>query len=193
MQGRFACRPQVTPPQVTVGDGVETDRSSPEAQLCEARSRVLAIMAKRLGNHELAEEAVQSALAECLRNVRAGGSDLRNPGGMLYTVARRRSADLLRLWRRERERLVDVDRIDEQRPPAPQESDRLVNRERVRAIMEFLPRLREDERKVLRLRFLEERPLQEVAERLELDPAQVSRLQWRALDRLRRMLDEMEK
>jgi RNA polymerase sigma factor (sigma-70 family) len=68
----------------------------------------------------------------------------------------------------------------------------LVNKERVRAIMESLPRLPEAEREVLRLRFFEELPPREVAEKLGIPPAQVSRLQWRALDKLRQMLDDGE-
>jgi RNA polymerase sigma-70 factor (ECF subfamily) len=66
---------------------------------------ILAALHRRLGDFDVAEEAVQEAIAVALRTWRRDGVPP-NPGGWLATTARRRAIDLLR--RRTREsRLAD--------------------------------------------------------------------------------------
>src|SRR3954464_5964391 len=61
----------------------------------EEHGRVLAALISRLGDFELAEDALQDALVNALESWTRGGLPS-NPGAWLVTVARRRAIDRLR-------------------------------------------------------------------------------------------------
>src|SRR4029453_16811754 len=61
---------------------------------------IVAQLQRRLGNFDIAEEAVQEAIIVALRSWRRDGVPV-NPGGWLSLAARRRAIDLLRKRARE--------------------------------------------------------------------------------------------
>ena len=67
---------------------------------------IVAQLQRRLGNFDIAEEAVQEAIVIALRTWRRDGVPA-NPGGWLSLAARRRAIDLLR--KRSREVPLDVE------------------------------------------------------------------------------------
>ena len=67
---------------------------------------IVAQLQRRLGNFDVAEEAVQEAILVALRTWRRDGVPA-NPGGWLSLAARRRAIDLLR--KRSREVLLAVE------------------------------------------------------------------------------------
>lgn len=80
----------------------------------EEGGRVLALLARRYGDLDLAQDAVQEALIEASTTwPRDGVPD--NPGGWLHVVARRKAIDLLRREasreRRTREAVTDLERL----------------------------------------------------------------------------------
>lgn len=68
---------------------------------------IVAQLHRRLGDFDVAEEAVQLAITDALRVWRRDGPPP-NPGGWLSTTARRRAIDLLRRQSRELRRLDDL-------------------------------------------------------------------------------------
>lgn len=74
--------------------GMTTDAQI-EKTFREEHGRVLAALISRLGDFELAEDALQDALVNALERWRVDGVP-RNPGAWLSTVAKRRAIDRLR-------------------------------------------------------------------------------------------------
>lgn len=81
---------------------------------------IVAQLHRRLGDFDVAEEAVQLAITDALRTWRRDGPPP-NPGGWLSTTARRRAIDLLRRQSRELRRLDDLG-LDEPLAPEPPEA-----------------------------------------------------------------------
>lgn len=73
----------------------------------EESGRVLALLARRFGDVDLADEAVQDALLEAARTWPAGGEPA-NPAGWLLAVARRKAIDHLRRNASRQRRLAAV-------------------------------------------------------------------------------------
>src|SRR5262249_49442486 len=101
-------------------------------QVCRREAgHVLATLIRRLGDFDLAEDALQDAIARALERWPAEGIP-DNPAAWLTTVARRRSIDLVRRRKPQAElaELADdapgddigpatISRIDHDRPPPP--------------------------------------------------------------------------
>src|SRR6266487_1586949 len=83
----------------------------------EEHGRVMAALISKLGDFELAEDALQDALVNALEHWQVDGIP-RNPGAWLLTVAKRRAVDRLRhsATVEPNVRLLDPESI-----PAPQE------------------------------------------------------------------------
>ncbi len=87
----------------------------------ESRAVVLAGLAKQVRDIDLAEEALQDALAEAVRSWPGSGVP-DNPGGWIFTVARRRAIDRIRRERsetRRREVLEGLASLGVDQPVAP--------------------------------------------------------------------------
>ncbi len=80
-------------------------------------SRVLAILADRFGDVDIADDAVQDALLEAARVWPERGIP-RNPTGWLVTVARRKAIDQIRSAGSERRRALDyhLDAVNDDAP-----------------------------------------------------------------------------
>lgn len=92
-----------------------------EAVFKDSQALVLANLARRLRDFDLAEEAIQDALAEALRAWPRGGIPS-NPAGWITTVALRRAIDRLRreqTYARKREVLAGLESVVADQPRAP--------------------------------------------------------------------------
>jgi len=88
-------------------EGHPSDTSQPSAEdaalariVRREAGLIVAQLQRRLGNFDIAEEAVQEAIIVALRTWRRDGVPA-NPGGWLSLAARRRAIDLLRKRARE--------------------------------------------------------------------------------------------
>ena len=88
----------------TAPDSSDRQPSAEDAALARIVRReaglIVAQLQRRLGNFDIAEEAVQEAIVIALRTWRRDGVPA-NPGGWLSLAARRRAIDLLRKRSRE--------------------------------------------------------------------------------------------
>lgn len=87
----------------------------------DSYSLVLAGLARRVRDIDLAEEAIQDAFTEAMRSWPASGVPT-NPGGWIATVSRRRAIDRIRreqTYRRKAELLASLEKIEADRPKVP--------------------------------------------------------------------------
>ena len=99
----------------------------------EEAPRVLALLARRVGDLELAEDAVQDALVEASRTW--GDVPPDNPGGWLLSVARRRVIDRIRRADSQRRRADEAaEAWATSSPPTPEEELEAFPDERLRLI-----------------------------------------------------------
>ena len=92
-----------------------------EAAFRDSYSLVLAGLARRVRDIDLAEEAIQDAFAEAMRSWPESGVPA-NPGGWIATVSRRRAIDRIRreqTYARKKELLAGLEKIERDRPGAP--------------------------------------------------------------------------
>ncbi len=92
-----------------------------EAAFRDSYSLVLAGLARRVRDIDLAEEAIQDAFAEAMRSWPESGVPA-NPGGWIATVSRRRAIDRIRreqTYARKKELLAGLEKIERERPEAP--------------------------------------------------------------------------
>ncbi len=87
----------------------------------EEHGRVLAALISRLGDFELAEDALQDALVEALERWEIDGAP-RNPGAWLMTVAKRRAIDRLRRGARLESKTALLDAPEPQDEPEMDET-----------------------------------------------------------------------
>jgi RNA polymerase sigma-70 factor, ECF subfamily len=88
-----------------------------EAAFRDFYSLVLAGLARRVRDIDLAEEAIQDAFAEAMRSWPESGVPT-NPGGWIATVSRRRAIDRIRreqTYARKRELLASLEKIERER------------------------------------------------------------------------------
>lgn len=140
------------------------------------RDAVVRSLERRFGNRELAEDAVQDALACALTS----GETPANPKAWLHVVAHRRAVDALRGTRE----------APHAEPPelgtATDAAEVVVLRERVRSVLGALHAIPRRQRDALLLRTLEDRSYEEIGARLEVEPENAKQLVSRARRGLRR-------
>jgi len=140
------------------------------------RDAVVRSLERRFGNRELAEDAVQDALAAAL----ACGEAPANPKAWLHVVAHRRAVDALRGHR-------EAPYAD---PPevgvACDAAEVVALRERVRTVLGALHAIPRRQRDALLLRTLEDRSYEEIGAQLDVDPDNAKQLVSRGRRGLRR-------
>ena len=92
-----------------------TTESQIEKTFREEHGRVLAALIGRLGDFELAEDALQDALVNALERWQMDGAP-RNPGAWLMTVAKRRAIDRLRHSRFEEHNPAILESLKQEEP-----------------------------------------------------------------------------
>jgi RNA polymerase sigma-70 factor, ECF subfamily len=157
-------------------------------ELCRREWRpVYALLYATLRDRQESEDATQEVFLRALRSFdryRHRETPFRS---YLATIAK----NLLRdCWRRHRPTLVDLE--DQQDPPSsdPQPDERVIAADTHRSVHDLLDTLNPDQRDVIRLRVLEGRPTDEVAEILGRNSNAIRQLQYRALSTLRTRMQE---
>ena len=137
--------------------------------------RVYAYVARRVGDRAETEDLVSDVFHQALANVRRFEWRGAPFSAWLYRIAANKIAD--RSERLGRERTVEA-------PPEIEEADQEAAHDRAKVVA-MVRELPEDQRKVLELRFGEEKSTREVAEALGRSEGAVKQLQFRAVESLR--------
>lgn len=106
-------------------------------------------------------------------------------GTWLYAIA----LNQVREWRRRQRPQVDIDSLPEAETRQPNALDRLLGRDRQRQLQAALNRLSDGDRRLLSLRYLQDLDYAEIAGLERQSLAQVRLKSFRALQRLRSLLD----
>jgi RNA polymerase sigma-70 factor (ECF subfamily) len=137
--------------------------------------RIYAYVARRVGNREESEDLVSEVFHRALANLQRFEQKGAPFSAWLFRIAANEIADHgLRI---RRERTIEA-------PPDTEEGDQEEAQDRLRvlALMQELP---EDQRRVLELRFMEEKSTREVAEVMRRSEGAIKQLQFRGLESLR--------
>jgi RNA polymerase sigma-70 factor (ECF subfamily) len=137
--------------------------------------RVYAYIARRMGDRAETEDLVSDVFQQALANLRRFEWRGAPFSAWLYRIAANKIAD--RSERLGRERMIEPS-------PEKEEADQEEAHDRARAFA-LVRELPEDQRKVLELRFVEEKSTREVAEALGRSEGAIKQLQFRALETLR--------
>jgi RNA polymerase sigma-70 factor (ECF subfamily) len=92
-----------------------------EAAFRDSYALVVANLARRVRDIDLAEEAIQDAFTEAMRSWPETGVPS-NPGGWIATVSHRRAIDRIRrdrVYADKRERLASLEKVESERPTSP--------------------------------------------------------------------------
>jgi RNA polymerase sigma-70 factor (ECF subfamily) len=140
--------------------------------------RIWAYVSRRVGSREEAEDLVSEVFQKALANLRRFEWQGAPFSAWLYRIAINEIAD--HSERLGRERAIAM-------PPEIEEADQeeAQDRSKVFALVRELP---EDQRRVVELRFIEEKSTHEVAKALGRSEGAVKQLQFRGLERLRAMI-----
>jgi RNA polymerase sigma-70 factor, ECF subfamily len=157
---------------------VEAAKKDPSsfAALYEAHfGRIYAFVAQRVRDRSVAEDLTAEVFRHALAAI--GGFEWRGVpfAAWLYRIAANEIADHVAKSARERSSIP----TDE---PSRDETELIEHRATLFRLVEELPA---DQRRVLVLRFAEERSIREIAESLGRSEGAVKQLQWRALETLR--------
>lgn len=157
---------------------VEAAKSDPSrfAALYEAHfERIYAFVASRVRDRSAAEDVTAEVFRHALAAI--GGFEWRGVpfSAWLYRIAANEIADHFTKTSREQEPIA----IE---PPARDEAERVEHRATLFRLVDRLP---PDQRRVIAMRFAEEKSIREIAETLGRSEGAVKQLQWRALETLR--------
>jgi len=174
------------------------DREAEERRLIEAAQRdparfadlyeryfglVYAYIARRLRDRNEAEDVTAEVFHKALRSLPRFKWTGAPFAAWLFRISANMIAD--RAQRAARERTVENDDdVPETRMPQPQQAD-LEQNERRASLFRQVEQLAEDQRRVLIMRFAEEKSIREIAGVLERSEGAVKQLQFRALAKLR--------
>jgi len=174
------------------------DREAEERRLIEAAQRdparfanlyeryfglVYAYIARRLRDRNEAEDVTAEVFHKALRSLPRFKWTGAPFAAWLFRISANMIAD--RAQRAARERTVENDDdVPETRMPQPQQAD-LEQSERRASLFRQVEQLAEDQRRVLIMRFAEEKSIREIAGVLERSEGAVKQLQFRALAKLR--------
>ncbi|MEK6303188.1 MAG: sigma-70 family RNA polymerase sigma factor [Acidobacteriota bacterium] len=144
--------------------------------------RVYAYIARRVGNRDVAEDLTSDVFHKALaglprfewRGVPFGAWLIRIASNAIIDRAKRGAHE------------TGIVAVDEPSDASPQEFDEGENHERLFKLVERLPA---DQRRVIELRFAEEKSIREVADELARSEGAVKQLQFRALQNLRAQLN----
>ncbi len=147
-------------------------------------SRVYAYIARRVSNREDAQDLTAEVFRRALANL--GKFEWRGvPFAVwLFKMAANAMADR---WKRAARETGNPSREVAQEITAPQEPD-LEEVERSAELFQLVKRLRQDQRRVIELRFAEEKSIREIAQTLRRTEGSVKQLQFRALETLRKRM-----
>ncbi len=143
--------------------------------------RVYAFVVRRVGDRHEAEDLTADVFHQALRNI--GKFEWRGVpfAAWLYKIAANEIADRANRSARHPQ---PIDRLDDPKEPCFEEIE---NRARLFRMVDTLP---EDQRRVIIMRFAEERSIREIANQLRRTEGAVKQLQFRGLQNLRLRMGE---
>lgn len=136
---------------------------------------------RRIGRREDAEDIAAETFAAAFQGLNQWrGQNQIEPRAWLLGIARRKVADALRRQGRKRETLQNDDFWHHEIEPAPEPALLLARRERHQALRRVLLQLKEEQREVLLLKYVEELSLVEISVVMRRSPAAINSLLQRA-------------
>jgi RNA polymerase sigma-70 factor (ECF subfamily) len=140
--------------------------------------RIHAFVSRRAGNRAVAEDVTSQVFEQALRTL--GRFEWRGVplAAWLYRIAANALADH---WRDRRRDAVDL-------PPEVPDASELDELDRRLALYQQVDRLPDLQRQVIRMRFVEEKSIRDVAAALERSEGAIKQLQLRALENLRKSM-----
>ena len=171
---------------------VEAAQKDPSrfAQLYEANfERVYAYIAGRVRNREAAEDLTAEVFHKALAHLGRFESRGVPFAAWLYRIAANAVADHSRDRAQEGRGRSEIQAIESASEPCtPEELEQVERRARLFRLVNALPA---DQRRVVQMRFNEEKSIQEIAQALGRTEGAVKQLQFRALERLRTRMERM--
>jgi RNA polymerase sigma-70 factor (ECF subfamily) len=161
------------------------------AWMAGEQKRVFLLCCRMLGDRDEADSATQDTFLKAHRALRRdSGLRLQDPSKWLVRIAVNTCLDRLRSrsWRFWRRRAAGGDEpagLTTVEAAGPSQEDHVFARQIERRLAEALGRLTARQRAVFALRHYEDRPLEQIAEILEIDPGTVKAHLARALAKLR--------
>ena len=177
------------------------EREAEERRLVEAAQRdtarfgdvyehyfeiVYAYVARRMRNRTEAEDITAEVFRKALQSLPRFKWTGAPFAAWLFRIASNIIADRAKRAAREGNLPGDQD-VPDSRAPQPQQAD-LEQSERSAGVSRLVGELAEDQRRVLVMRFAEERSIREIAQTLERSEGAIKQLQFRALQNLRAKL-----
>ena len=147
---------------------------------------VYAYVARRVGNRNEAEDMTAEVFHKALRSLRRFKWTGAPFAAWLFRIASNMIADRAKRAAREGS-FADDENGPEPRAPQPQQAD-LEQSERSAGLFRLVDDLAEGQRRVLVMRFAEERSIREIADALGRSEGAIKQLQFRALENLRAKL-----
>ncbi len=145
------------------------------AELYEANfHRVYAFVSRRVGNRQEAQDLTSEVFHRALANLKRFEWRGAPFAAWLYRMAANAVADHYQEKAREGEF-----------PPEEVSDDAMADAERRASLAQCVDRLPKDQRRVIVMRFVEQRSIREIAEDLGKTEGAIKQLQWRAMQNLR--------
>ncbi len=181
------------------------EREAEERRLVEAAQRdttrfgevyehyfeiVYAYVARRVCNRTEAEDMTAEVFRKALQSLPRFKWTGAPFAAWLFRIASNMIADRAKRAAREGNVRGDED-LRDGRMPQPQQAD-LEQSERSEGVSRLVNELAEDQRRVLVMRFAEERSIREIAETLGRSEGAIKQLQFRALENVRKRLSSVE-
>ena len=147
-------------------------------------SRVFAYCLSILMNREMAEDACHDVFLKVQKNINKMDRG-KNCTAWIFRIARNHCYDM---YRREKRSIANdcLENTLQERSMGPEE--RLLEKEKVRAIVEGLKRLRPEHREVLVLRDVEDLSYREIARHLGIERAKVKWTLYKARQKLKKIV-----
>jgi RNA polymerase sigma-70 factor (ECF subfamily) len=139
--------------------------------------RVYAYVSRRLGDRDAAQDVTSEVFHQALRNIKSYEWRGAPFGAWLMRIASNAITDRWRKTNRESGQISDVEPASKE--PSPEE---IQHRARLFALVRGLP---EDQRRVVEMRFAEEKSIREIAQALGKTEGAVKQLQFRGVQSLR--------
>ena len=164
----------------------EGDAAAQSELVARYRPGLTIILRKRLKDPALADDLCQEVFRIAFEALRAGRLDADEKlGAYLWGIAR----TLANTERRRDRRRPPTAPADALIDSAARADEELVRRERARLVREAVNALSPRDRAVLGAFYLDDMPKSAICRRLRLSPPQFDLIKWRALKRLRDLLD----
>ena len=159
-----------------------------EELLADVRPKIYRYLYYKVQNHEEAEELTQDTLRKAWSKVPQLDLSPEQFESYLYTTARNTLYDV---WRKRRIQTVNIEDVPEPFSEKGTPEEQAIEEEEQSELKEALGKLPQDQRRVLELRILEGLSTKETALRMLKTPGAIRSLQYRGVQNLKQILEDM--